>query len=130
MADSGGLTDWPTELIPDHDRLYMRVHRNHQVNGTLSPGAFRDQPPGGERPGMSTDWSRYSTPESTLRRARKPEDNGVVEMLVGHVRAIPNLLVEHTPLPDNRAHTDVFGQKDVEVRVLLQRACRWVVPAP
>lgn len=128
MADSGELTDWPQEDIPDHNRLYMRVHRNNQVNGALAPGAFRDQPPGGERPGMSTDWSRYAAPEDTLGRARKPEDNGVVEMLVGHVRAIPNLLVEHMPLPDNRAHTDVYGKKDVEVRVLLQRACRWVIP--
>jgi len=77
---------------------------------------------------MSTDWSKYSTPEATLGRARKPEDNGVVEMLVGSVRAISTLVVEHTPLPENRAHTEVFGNKDVEVRVLLQRACRWTIP--
>jgi len=77
---------------------------------------------------MSTDWSRYSTPEETLARARKPEDNGVVEMVVGAVRAIPNLRVEHVPLPENRAHSEVFGKKDVEARVLLQRACRWSLP--
>ena len=128
MADSGGLTSWPVENIPDLDRLYMRVHRNNQVDGVPTPGAFRDHPPDGERPGMSTDWSRYSTPEETLARARKPEDNGVVEMVVGAVRAIPNLRVEHVPLPENRAHSEVFGKKDVEARVLLQRACRWSLP--
>jgi hypothetical protein len=77
---------------------------------------------------MSTDWSKYSTPEATQGRARKPEDNGVVEMAVGSVRAISSLTVEHTPLPENRAHAEVFGAKDVETRVLLSRACRWVIP--
>jgi hypothetical protein len=49
-------------------------------------------------------------------------------MVVGRVRAIPNLSVEHVPLPENRAHTEVFGKKDVEARVMLLRASRWVIP--
>lgn len=76
---------------------------------------------------MSTDWAKYSTPEESRNRANRPEDNGVVEMRVGDVRAIPGLTVEHTPIPLNRSHTDVFGPKTTETRVLLGRICRWVL---
>ena len=78
---------------------------------------------------MSTDWDKYSSPEETLQRARNPADNGVIQMVVGDVRQVPGLRVEHTPdFPRNRAHTDVYGEKSTEARVKLLRICTWVIP--
>lgn len=79
---------------------------------------------------MSTDWSKYATPEDTLCRAKIPSDNGVIGMVVGEVRGIPGLTVEHSSLPENRSHTDVFGKKDPEVRLRLLRICRWMIRVP
>jgi hypothetical protein len=75
--------------------------------------------------GMSTDWSRYSTPEESRQSAREPAVTGVVEMTVADVRAIPEQTVEHTPIQnhpdpsilDNRAHTDVFGPKEEDPEI-------------
>jgi hypothetical protein len=122
---SDTVSSWPQEPIPDEDKLFMRVHRQWTRNGNPIPGAFQDH--GG---GMSTNWAKYSTPEETLRRAPKPEENGVLKMQVGTVRAIPNQTVEHTPEITNRAHTDVFGMKDEEVRLKFTRICKWVVGPP
>ena len=130
MADDHGLSAWPKEDIPGSDRLYMRVHRVFEVDGELQPGVFRDHPPKGEDRAMSTDWSKYATPEETLRRAKVPSDNGVIGMVVGEVREIPGLKVEHSPLPENRSHTDIFGKKDPEVRLRLLRICRWMIRVP
>ena len=49
-------------------------------------------------------------------------------MEVGEVRGIPGQSVDHSPLAENRAHTDVRGEKNEEVRLLLRRAAAVVVP--
>jgi hypothetical protein len=132
VADSNGLNDaWPKEDIPDVQCLFMRVHRRNQRDGMLNPGAFKDH--GDERPGMSTNWCKYSNASHTQRAAKNPSDNGVVQMRVLDIRIIEGLVVEHTPdlSNNNRAHTDVYGDKhDEEVRVKLRRACKWVIAAP
>ena len=81
---------------------------------------------------MSTDWSKYTRSEETQQRASSaPNDNGVVRLQVGRVRAIDELLVTHTPLRKNRAHTDVTGPvTSPESRVKLLRDCRAVIPVP
>jgi hypothetical protein len=132
VANDDGLS-WPKEEIPDSHVLYMRVHKNNFVNGSLTIVALKDHaPPEGGRPGMSTDWCRYSTPQETRSRdTRTPENYGVVKMQVGTVREIPGTGVEHTPRPTNRAHSDVFGDKnDQEIRLKLKRAMLWVIPLP
>jgi hypothetical protein len=106
---------WEVEEILDEDFLFMRVHQNYlDDDGEPIPGAFRNHPP--KTGGMSTDWQKYSTPEQTRARARQPTANIIVELLTGAVRKIPDQLVIHTPEVGNRAHTDVFGEKTVEVR--------------
>ena len=98
------LVPWEAEPIPDNDHLYLRVHVNGlDAERQLHPGIFRD------RNGMSTDWSRYSTPEEARARSGKPELNGLVALVAGIVRSVEGLSVQHTPLPANRAHTDVHG---------------------
>jgi hypothetical protein len=124
-----GLEDgWESEPIPDEDFPFMRVHKTWlKRDGTISLGVFKNTPT--PQDGMSTDWQKYSTPEETRSRtARKPLDEyAVIRMLVGNFRTIPKQEVEYTPLPDNRAHTDVFGEKDEEARLLFGRIYEMVI---
>lgn len=124
MAEENDRGRWLVEPISNDDHLFMGIHRTWvKPDGDVSPGAFKNR-----GNGMSTDWSRYSTPEQTRDRRRNPKDNLVVQMEVGRVRSIPGQSVEHTPLLENRAHTDVFGVKDPEARVKLRRSATTVVP--
>lgn len=119
--------NWESEEIPGEDSLLMRVHQNYLDNeGEPIPGAFRNRPL--KTDGMSTDWERYSTPEQTRLRAPNPMANIVISLLARAVRSIPNQLVVHTPNAEtnNRAHTDVFGEKTVEARERLMRIYRKV----
>lgn len=125
MADEHDVTaEWQVEEIPDHDDLLRAVHECFRKrDGTISPGAFKNQ-----EGGMSTDWSKYSTAEQTRQIRKEPEKNAVVRMNVGRVRDIPEQRVVHTPDATNRAHTDVEGIKDAEVRVLLRREAVIEIP--
>jgi hypothetical protein len=128
LADENELAEWPVEQIPDGDDLLMGVHRRwFKADRSIQPGAFRNH-----NGGMSTDWSRYSAPEQTRQRRRTPLDNAVIRMNVGDVRAIPGQSVQHTPDWEtmNRAHSDVVGEKDEQVRILLRRAAEVVLPLP
>lgn len=114
---------WEPEEIPNADVLFYRVHRNDlDEQGRPKPGAFRNRPPEGQpltsQDGMSTDWSRYSSAQNLLQRAKTPTNNIIVAMVVGEVRQIPEQTVEHTPIAPNelmpegnRAHADVRGPK-------------------
>ncbi len=111
----------------------MRVHQCWFEDGDLAPGCFQNHPK--KTGGMSTDWSRYATPEQTRARALRsaPSDNTVLAMNVGAVRAIPGQTVVHSPIqghpeiPDNRAHAEVFGPKNVETRAYFIQRYRLVI---
>lgn len=124
---------WEKEEIPNEDLLYMRVHKNHiGPDGSIYFIAFRKHgdpnDPSKER-GMSTDWQKYSTAEECRQRAslygKDPNKYEVIQFNVGKVRDIPDQRVEHTPIYEpysnppifNRAHTDVFGGEDEQVRL-------------
>ena len=77
---------------------------------------------------MSVDWAKYTTPEETRTRARKPSENAVVQFEVAEVRALPGQKVEHLPLPENRSHSGVIGEKTPEVRVILSRIYTLILP--
>lgn len=135
---------WPTEPIPDNDLLYMRVHKNHiEPNGQILLIAFRNHGDSDDpsiEPGMSTDWQKYSTPEECRKRAKDigkdPQKYEVIQMSVKRIRAIPSQRVEHTPIYNpnasppllNRAHTDVFGEKDEEARLELFKLSQPAIP--
>ncbi len=78
---------------------------------------------------MSTDWEKYANPQVTRRRAKVPGQNAVVRLGVGSVRQLPGQEVKHTPNVEQRtrAHTDVYGKKDEEVRVKLRRIAEIVI---
>jgi tRNA/tmRNA/rRNA uracil-C5-methylase (TrmA/RlmC/RlmD family) len=115
---------WPSEEIPDDHLLYMRVFHQMVKGEHVSLSVFKNAPT--PQDGMSTNWAKYSTLAQTREGARHPASAyRVVKMVVGVVRQIPGQTVEHTPDWENknRAHTDVWGDKDdEEVRVLFGRA--------
>ena len=116
-----------SEHIPDSDLLYMRAHKTwFNKKGQLTPGVFQNR---GEGPsaGMSTNWSKYATAEETRNAHREPAKNAVIALVTGDVRRLPGQTVQHTPQPNNYAHTDVFGEKTEEVRVRLLRMCTFVL---
>jgi len=116
---------WQQENIPDQDNLYMRIHKMWIVDGYIRPGAFRNRPKGAL--GMSTDWQKYSDAVQTKNRCRNPSEQALIILLAGMVRAIPGQTVEHKPLDENRAHTDIIGEKDEEVRLKFTRIYKWMI---
>ena len=117
MADFSKIK-WEIEEVPNNDEIYMRVHRQFFRDGELRPNAFRDH-----EGSISTNWQKYSTPQATLCQGKNPPDNGILSMNVGRIRNCHILSVIHAPdIPmRNRAHTNVFGQKNTEVRLHLRR---------
>ena len=85
-------------------------------------GAFKDRDGA-----MSTDWEKYSTVVQARNRARVPGDNAVVSFSAGDLRTKADLVVVHSPDVErnNRAHTEVKGEKDEEVRLILTRLMKW-----
>jgi len=107
---------WPIEEIPDADSVFMRAQQMYFRDGELEPGVFQSH--GG---GMSVNWERYATAEETKQQARlvnkDPTNYAVVSAIVIRIREIDALRVEHTPIPNNRAHSDVLGPlKSVQKR--------------
>lgn len=102
---------WPVEEIPDCDSLFYRVLvAALRADRKPHPGVFSEN-----KGSMSTDWGKYSTARETRARPGSPEKFAVLAMIVGKIREIDGLKVRHSPtqnvaeLPDNQAHTDVFG---------------------
>ncbi|MFY7667088.1 hypothetical protein [Flavobacterium sp.] len=121
--------------IPDEHLVYMRVHKqNIDFNATnpkrmIRPVAFDAKGEGG----LSVDWSEYSTPLESLKRARIPENNGVISMSVSAIRSNPlPLAVIHRPEPTNYSHSEIFGipprkPSDMGVRVKLMDLSTWEI---
>lgn len=120
---------WAIEAIPDTDLVFMRAHRQFFRSGELKPGVFRAQ-----EGGMSVNWDKYASAEETKRQARiNPDNNAVLAMSVAGIRGIGTLLVEHTPEPENRAHSDVNGlpedaERLTQIRVFLLRIAVIAIP--
>lgn len=108
------------EFIPDADSLFRRAHRRQfYTSDEPTPGAFKREGSGG----MSVNWAKYATAEETRRQAAQPPENyGVLITTAGQVRAIDDLRVDHTPNDANRAHSDIIGVEDAEIRLKLLRA--------
>jgi hypothetical protein len=105
------MEQWLAEDLPDSDSLFYRFPVGDlRANRMPFPGMFREN-----RGSISTDWEKYSTANETRARQGRPERFAVLRMIIGGIRAIDGLTVNHSPtqnmegLPDNRAHSDVFG---------------------
>ncbi|NVM27406.1 MAG: hypothetical protein HWN65_01080 [Candidatus Helarchaeota archaeon] len=118
------------EDIPNEDQLYYRYHKQYyKKRGEIRASCFRII-----NNVISTNWSRYSTPEICQEQAKVPSDNGIIKINVGEVRNIDLLDVQHNPREDNRAHTHIIGfeicetQADKnEIRVKLSNISSWVI---
>ncbi len=77
---------------------------------------------------MSCDWDKYSTAAQTKERAKNPEINGVLQFGARDARGLPDQRLAHDPQEDNRAHSQLFGEKTTEIRLKLKRLCKWAIP--
>ncbi|MEP6756573.1 MAG: hypothetical protein ABJA67_13790, partial [Chthonomonadales bacterium] len=113
------IVPWDVEEIDGGCKVYMRVHYKILApDGKLSPSAFVNHPKDGPDAGMSTNWGKHSTASQCQNEARQePFKYAVAELNVEEIRKLPQQTVIHSPLPLNRAHTDVGGDKSEKVRV-------------
>ncbi|SCX18957.1 hypothetical protein [Flavobacterium saliperosum] len=121
--------------LPDEHHVYMRVHKQNidfkatSPNRMIRPVAFDAKGEGG----LSVDWSKYSTPQQSLERAKVPESNGVISMPIKGIRANPlPLSVLHVPEETNYSHSEIFGipprkPSDMGVRVKLMDLSIWEI---
>lgn len=148
---------WQIESIPDSDTLYFRIHKqnvfdNKDLKNIIRPRAFCNTPASGSN--MSTDWSKYVTPQLTLNHVSKQyktgktefknkEDFGVVSFSVVKIKEIDsNHAVLHAPIqnipeiigdPNNRAHAIIDGkisgdkEDSLEVRALFVENAKWEI---
>jgi hypothetical protein len=109
---------WPIEDIPDSDMLYRAVHvEDIRASGEFKPNGFKRH-----KRGVSMDWSKYSTPEETQhRRKDKPASQFRVAYLRIKLVRGAGFVVEHDPLIDNRAHTEVISQNSPQQRMELAK---------
>lgn len=143
---------WPIEYIPNEDKLHCRVHKAFLKNNDESPSAsaFKNTPEDGDN--LSTDWSKYSTPEqcreivSKMIHAKtmlpkRPDDYFVYSFGVEAIRRIlpikPGVL--HDPIfnhpevinqPNNRAHSIIRTSRegnDNYFRLELVRIGEWSI---
>ena len=104
------------EVIADEDWLYRRIALNHlRSDGRVNRTAFmrNSTPPqkGKEPdPDVSVDLARLTTPRRSLEIAGRPEQ-GIGALRAGYPRSL-GLEVEHSPLPQNRAHSSIAGNID------------------
>lgn len=129
MAEKANIIKWKVEYIPNEDDLYYRMHKQYfEENLNIIPASgFRPI-----RNFLSTDWNKYSKPEESRLRAKKPDENRIVQMNVGDVRDVP-LKVQHNPSVkfNNQAHTDVIGMVGIpksglnEIRMKLSSFSIW-----
>ena len=119
--------NWQIEDIPNGDRVFYRANKVWIRGMDLKPKAFKEHGEGEEK-SMSTNWELYSSAQATRNQATKPEENGVIAFYVGGLRNI-GLTVNHAPLVDNRAHTDVKGlrDEDVEIRAKMLDLFSWEI---
>lgn len=134
---------WSKESIPGKDLLYLRISLNHLDRDLVpEPRAFTNHADDAGVMAMSTDWSKYCSPEDTCRRSRRHPARAyaVAQFTVEVVEKIPEQVVAHAPVwndpekhddPNNRAHTNVLGPKgkkettrSVEIRAKYISACR------
>lgn len=113
------------EDIPDEDLVYRRVHKKLFSFPQPAYSVIFNV----NNPGMSTDWSKYSSPKETRNRAEMstPEDNGVISLQTGEVRNINKLLVNYSPTKKNRAHSIIIGKRTEEIVIALSRIYKWEI---
>ncbi len=132
IPDSKTNDDKDKELIPDEDYLYRRIHKTF-IQGSsrkINPSCFRFL-----NNLLDCEWSKYSTPEEAINRAKDPSSNYLVRIKVKDLREIPPLNVIHAPEPSFRGHSLIIIAKPridkgfmIKIRNILSQISEWVYP--
>lgn len=114
---------WEAEDIPDDDYLYKFFKLMYFRDGDVLPACFTNVgQPDDPSYGMSTDWSKYASPEETRKRPRdKQARYGVARIKASNITKVPGQFVRHDPIfvagdspENNRVHTNIKGPKNRE----------------
>ena len=124
--------------------LYYRIHKNYKSRkkppNYKSPSAFKYSPLDKK---MSTNWNKYCKDLQeaiSLGAPQPPENYGLESFVVRDIRINPDLeklSIEHEPLIDNPAHSNIIGlpkyeevSEDAyqEVQIILSRMANWEIP--
>jgi hypothetical protein len=140
---------WSKEPIPDEDFLFCFIHRaniDYKRGEIPRAAAFQNTPK--ERDNLSSDWSKYSSPEETKQRIgqqfkfestefKNANDYGILRFDVSKLRDDElKQVVNHDPIfnepeiigvPNNRAHAVIIGEKDEEVRLKMRDCSVWLL---
>ena len=111
------------EFINDSEDLYRRIPPDWYVEkeDRVSSAAFnRDF-------NLSVDWSKYSTPEETVRRGTGKTQNCRCAAIQAGVPRKFNQEVIHTPSKHNFSHSSIIGEKPLSIARKLARACRFIL---
>ena len=117
--------NFPVEKI-EAGILFKWVPRSRcDDSGRPQPEVYEDS-----GTGMSTAWDRHCTAEECRALARRPKATSVVALSVAGVHAI-DLATDHAPRPllgmwigfprQAQSHTNVLGEKDLEIQMKLWR---------
>lgn len=136
----------PIENFLNEHFLYRGINRIFWMNWSdinkIEPNLFAIPKP--DEDGLSTDWSKYSTPKDTLNRLRIPDlkVNGIIELNISKLKdsikinKLP-ISIKHNPIrianeiqQINRAHTLIIGinkQNKAKIKRHLARIANWAV---
>ena len=143
---------WDIEEIPNESIVFTRIHKDFVSNqdGLPKKTAFQNTPHIGGID-LSCDWDKYCTPQSSREiiskeKNKKGEFKNNLDFFIWafpvlKIRQIdnPTQAVLHRPiyhdpeiegLPNNRAHSGIFGEKpvnDAKFRTKILRAGQWAI---
>ncbi len=136
---------WDKESIPDQANLFCYIHFNDINRKTNQPyeKAFQNTPHI-DGTDLSADWDKYSTPSETRQRLslqrnkkgvfKNPDNYFISQLNVQRIRnEVSGQIIEHDPihnhseLPDNRSHSKIIGEKNVETRLKFVDLCKWAI---
>lgn len=93
----------PIENFLDEHSLFRGIHKNYLINWSgsnkIPPNIFSYKK---VEKGLSTDWSKYATPQFTVSHLSNPDlkENGVLEINIGNLK--------ETILKNDLLHSSIF----------------------
>lgn len=129
MEEKPSSGQFSRPLSPD-DLFYRAIPPDLiKPDNSISPGAFcnPNRPPTDR---MSVDWAAKSSPAETSQRWERWGSGRGVASLSYQTCNDNNQTVEFTPTMENKAHSDIVGEKKERVRKNLAKAAKLVYQVP
>jgi hypothetical protein len=115
------------QIIPPSHLVFRWIPSDFvdKKTGRPTPNNFK----GLDQGGVSVEWERYSDADKCKSHSMLSSEVGVVQLVVGEVRHIDQLKVEHRPEPEHAEHSLILGEhldRDAkEAKVELANICVW-----